>query len=598
MQLSVWNVCGSIAQLSKGFWRGPNATRNWLLTLGAFGFAVADVAVQVRLNQWTKSFFDAIEKRSTDQISKAAILFAILVAAAVAISVLGVLVRQLLQIHWRERLVEELIGLWLKNQAFYRLNVIRTDDFAPEHRIAEDARLTVEPIVDLVIGFLSSIITFLAFVGILWELGGTIEIGGKPIPGYMVLGAIAYALSVSLIMMIVGGKYAQRVRDRSEAEAQFRYELTRLRENAESVALVHGEAGEQASLRGRFARVVQTWRHYAYRWGAMSVIVNASGLAAPIVPVLLMMPKYLNDASMTFGTVMQAAMAFGTVQGSLAWVTSNFARLSEWYAAASRVAELNTYIQAAAKPEEETKRIEIRETDGTGLRLQNVLVRLHSGRDLITDADFTVAPGEMVLIAGRSGIGKSTMMRAIAGLWPWGEGIIHMPAGAKVAFAAQRPYMPTGTLKAVATYPQPPESVSDEDVVRILKLCDLGALASRLDERSAWERTLSGSEQQALAFARLILQKPNIVILDEATSALDGKTLDKLMELFKSELYEASVISVANSPAMARYHTREITLKRSKTGARIVDRLRQRTAWQKMRAAMSRRPKPQPPAAE
>ena len=233
MQLSVVNVCGSIAQLSRGFWAGPHAVRNWTLTLGAFAFALADVVVQVKLNQWTKSFFDAIEKRSTEQISKAALLFAALVAAAVAVSVLGTLVRQLLQIHWREKLTEELISLWLKNQAFYRLNVIRTDDFAPEHRIAEDARLTVEPIVDLVIGFMSSIITFFAFVGILWQLGGAIEIRGISFPGYMVLGAVAYALSVSLLMMVVGGKYAQRVRDRSEAEAQFRYELTRLRENAE-----------------------------------------------------------------------------------------------------------------------------------------------------------------------------------------------------------------------------------------------------------------------------------------------------------------------------------------------------------------------------
>lgn len=595
MQLSIWNVAGSIAQLSKGFWRGPKSGRTWLLTLGAFALALADVGVQVLLNQWTKSFYDAIEKRSLDQISSAALLFLALVVASTSVVVLGMLTRQMLQIFWREKLAGRLISLWLTNQAFYRLNVIRTDDFAPEHRIAEDARLTVEPIVDLVIGFLTAIITFTAFVGILWRIGGSIEVGGWTLPGYMVLGAIAYAAAVSLLMMVVGGKYADRVRDRSEAEAQFRYELTRLRENAESVALVRGEAGEQASLLSRYSRVVETWKRFAYRWGAMTVVVNSSALAAPVVPVLLMMPKYLGDPTMTFGTVMQAATAFGTVQGALAWFTSNYARLSEWYAAASRVAELNVYIQAASKPGEESTRIDVKEIDGADgsplVKLENVMVKLHNGRELITNADFTLNPGEMVLVMGRSGIGKSTLVRAIAGLWPWGSGTIHLPKGAAVSFAAQRPYLPSGTLKAALAYPNAPESVSDEDALRVLKLVDLDHLAGRLNERSNWERTLSGSEQQVLAFARLLLQRPTLVIMDDATSALDEKTQERLMELFKTDLYEASVISVTNSPTVARYHERQIELSRAASSARLIDRLRQQSAWQRMREAMSRRRK-------
>ena len=411
----------------------------------------------------------------------------------------------------------------------------------------------------------------------------------------MVLGAVAYAAAVSILMMVVGGKFAERVRDRSEAEAQFRYELTRLRENAESVALVRGEAGEQASLVSRYSRVVETWKRFAYRWGAMTVVVNSSALAAPVVPVLLMMPKYLGDPTMTFGTVMQAATAFGTVQGALAWFTSNYARLSEWYAAASRVAELNIYIQAAAKPGEESTRIDVKEVDGAEgsplVKLENVMVKLHNGRELITNADFTLNPGEMVLVMGRSGIGKSTLVRAIAGLWPWGSGTIHLPKGAAVSFAAQRPYLPSGTLKAALAYPNAPESVSDEDALRVLKLVDLDHLAGRLNERSNWERTLSGSEQQVLAFARLLLQRPTLVIMDDATSALDEKTQERLMELFKTDLYEASVISVTNSPTVARYHERQIELSRAASSARLIDRLRQQSAWQRMREAMSRRRK-------
>src|SRR5262245_6247824 len=286
--MSIFNVFRSVAQLSKGFWWGPHAGRAWMLTLGAFALALLDVVAQVALNHWTKDFFDAIEKRSVDQLSKAAILFAVLVAASTAVVVIGMITRQLLQIYWREKVTERLINLWVANQAFYRLNVIRNDDFAPEHRIAEDARASVEPIVDLVIGFLTAFVTFCAFVGILWRLGGSITFMGVDLPGFMVLGAIVYAVSVSLLMMLVGSSFAQRVRDRSETEAQLRYELTHLRENAESIALVRGELGQQASLLARLARVAEAWRQYALRWGYMTIVVNASAMAAQIVQVLLM----------------------------------------------------------------------------------------------------------------------------------------------------------------------------------------------------------------------------------------------------------------------------------------------------------------------
>jgi len=591
MSISALNVFRAVTRLSKGFWFGPRAARAWILTIGAFALALLDVAVQVALNHWTKDFYDAIEGRSVDRLSRAAFFFLALIAVSTAVVVLGMITRQLLQIYWRQRVTERLLNLWITNQAFYRLNVIRTDDFAPEHRIAEDARVTVEPIVDLVIGFLTATVTFIAFVGILWNLGGSITIAGVDLPGFMVLGAIAYALSVSLLMMVVGSSYAQRVRDRSEAEAQLRYELTHLRENAESIALVHGEQGQQASLVVRLARVAEAWRQYALRWGYMTIVVNASALAAPIVPVLLMMPKYLAEPGMTFGTVMQAATAFGTVQASLAWVTSNFARLSEWYAAASRVAELNMYIQAAATPGAEQARIEIKQSDSDQLSLKNVGVRLHTGRKLIADAEFTILPGEMVMVTGKSGIGKSTLLRAIAGLWPWGEGTIFVPPGAKIAFASQRPYLPQGTLKGALTYPADPSDYPDEAVVRALELCDLKSLATRLQERGAWDRILSGSEQQCVAFARLLIQKPTITILDEATSALDAENEARLMELFKSELYETSVISVVHSPSLAPYYSRQITLSREKSGVRVLVRMGQLTGWAKLRAAMARRAK-------
>src|SRR5262245_618470 len=262
--MSVLDVVRSIAQLSRGFWSGSHWQRAWLLTIGAFALALVDVGMQVALNAWNKGFYDSLEKRSLDGLSNAALLFVALVAAATINAVLAQLARLLLQVHWREHLTQRVLTLWLNNQAYYRLNVIRSADFAPEHRITEDLRVSVEPIVELVIGFMTAVITFVAFVGILWAVGGTLTVGNLTIPGFMVFAAIIYAFVISGLMVAVGANFVQRFRERSEAEAQFRYELTRLRENAESVALVRGEEGEKRSLLERYGAVVDKWRRYVF----------------------------------------------------------------------------------------------------------------------------------------------------------------------------------------------------------------------------------------------------------------------------------------------------------------------------------------------
>jgi putative ATP-binding cassette transporter len=302
-----------------------------------------------------------------------------------------------------------------------------------------------------------------------------------------------------------------------------------------------------------------------------TIVSQTSGYVAPVLPILLCAPKFL-EGSMTLGEVMQAASAFTIVQAAFNWLVDNYPRLSDWTASARRVSSLMVSLDALERAEggEGVERIERGETEGAALRLRELSVMLDNGTAVVKDAEVAIAPGERVLIAGESGTGKSTLVRAISGLWPWGKGNIEVGSGQKILLMPQRAYVPVGTLRRAATYPEPPESASDADIQRVLTMVGLGHLADQLDEDAAWDRTLSGGEKQRLAFARIFLHQPDIVVLDEATSALDPASQDTLMELLTKEFEALTVVSVGHRPELEAFHSRKIVLERRRGGAKFV----------------------------
>jgi vitamin B12/bleomycin/antimicrobial peptide transport system ATP-binding/permease protein len=575
-------MCG---RLAADFWRGPNWRKAWLITAGAIGFELTNIAFQVAINRWNRSFFDALEQRSPDGLTGAAIAFIPLAIAAIAAVAAAILCKVMLQIYWRQSVTETLTKQWLSDRAFYRMNVLHGANIAPEHRLTEDARMTVAPVVDLTIGFLSAVLTFTIFVGVLWTVGGSMTMGGIAVPGFMVLAAILYAITIWSMMALIGAPYTQRVRDRSEAEARFRFELTRVRENAESIALISGEDGERRRLAGHYSSVITAWTRVAWRWSQMSLISHGNSVVGPIIPMLLMAPKYLSG-EVSLGVVMQAAAAFGSVQASVGWFTTNYAGLSEWYASASRVCEIDLMMREAAAVRS-GRTIEMAASTDGKLHLVNVSVELHDGKALVTDAQFVIAPGEMVIVAGEAGTGKSSLIRAIAGLWPWGSGQILLPANSKIAFLPQRPYIPIGSLAAAIAYPLSRDESTPAAFAEALESCGLSYLTSRLDEVQSWDKVLSGGEQQRLAFARLLISPPTLAILDEATSALDEESQSRLMELFRFRLAATTVISVSHRPSLARFHNRQIHLRREIEGTRVSVGASQETQLDQMRRALS-----------
>jgi putative ATP-binding cassette transporter len=373
-------------------------------------------------------------------------------------------------------------------------------------------------------------------------------------------------------MVIIGSRFVQASEAKNQSEAEFRYVLTRVRENGESIALIRGEDEEKSGLVQSLGAVLSAWKRVAIQTMKTTAVSQTSSFIAPVLPIILCAPKYL-DGSMSLGQIMQAASAFTIVQAAFNWVVDNYPRLADWTASAVRVGSLAASLDTLERAEkgDQVGRISIsNEGEGAALRLNDLSVALDDGTAILDDTAVEITPGERVLIAGESGTGKSTLVRALAGLWPWGGGSVEVQKGASLFLLPQRPYVPVGTLQRAATYPDPPESKSEEEVAEALKLVGLEHLAEKLGEEGPWDQTLSGGEKQRLAIARVLLHDPDIVVLDEATAALDPKSQDHLMELLFDRSPNTTIVSVGHRPELEAFHTRKLTLARRREGARLV----------------------------
>ncbi len=578
---------------SIGYWKSDKRARAWWLTIASLGLVVANLLVNIGINRWNKWFFDALERKQAASLLPLAVMIVALVVVGAAFAVAGVRTRMLLQLSWRQWLTDALLGRWLSEQRYYRLAVTDEEHINPEYRVADDLRMASEPIVEFVLGFVNALLAAVAFVGILFWVGGayTFDIFGAKVwvPGYIAIAAVLYAACVSGLTYVIGNPLVSRVSAKNEAEAQFRYELTRVRENAESIALIKGAEDERARLKNKFEALAERWKHVIGQHSQLTWLLNSHAFFSPIFPVLLATPKYF-AGELSLGSVMQIATAFTAVLTALNWFADNFIRLAEWSASAKRVDELHAALDEMDNDLGRLASIVIDNTGAQNIELKDLSIVHRDGRVVVEDADITVAPGERVLLGGESGSGKSTLIRAIAGLWPWGEGQILLPTGAKLAFVPQRPYIPLGTLRAAISYPVDPSLLADERAHAVLKDAGLSYLADKLDDpQELWDQVLSGGERQRVAFARLLVEEPDIIIMDEATAALDIDSEFRLMTMLFERLPKATVISVGHRPGLQELHNRLLTLQRRPEGGRIVQsRARDFDPWKRLRGAAVR----------
>ncbi|WP_420738264.1 ABC transporter ATP-binding protein/permease [Bradyrhizobium japonicum] len=561
---------------AKGFWGAAGGRLAWVLTGGLLVLIILQLSFQYGINLWNRAIFDAIERRDADVVLHLTAVFFPLAIGSVLLGVIQVYTRMGIQRRWRAWLTSSVISRWLKNGRYYQLNLVSGDHQNPEYRIAEDLRVATDAPIDFATGVTSAFLSATTFIIVLWTIGGslTLTVTGVTvtIPGFLVVAAVLYAAIASGSMVVIGRNFVAISEGKNQTEAEYRYALMRVRENGESIALLGGEEEERSGIDRSFGKVLEQWALLCGQHMRTTIVSQGSSLIAPVIPILLCAPKFL-EGSMTLGQVMQAASAFTIVQSAFGWLVDNYPRLAEWNAGARRIASLMMSLDGLERAEtgEGLNRIKRGETEGnTMLRLNDLSVTLDDGTAVVGEAEILIEPGEWVLVSGESGTGKSTLVRAIAGLWPWGGGSVDFHADRRLFMLPQKPYVPSGTLRRAAAYPAAAEDWSIEQIGEALDKVGLGHLKERIEEEAPWDQTLSGGEKQRLAFARLFLHRPDIIVLDEATSALDDRSQDKLMELLNEELKDATVVSVAHRAELEEFHSRKITLERRKGGARFV----------------------------
>ena len=557
---------GQAWDLAWPYWKSEEKWSAIGLLVAVVVLNLITVGLNVRFNTWYNDFYNTLQEYDWAQFWRQLAIFGVLAFLFIVVAVYSLYLRQILHIRWRRWLTDRFLRNWLGNQSYYRLqlNQVTTPD-NPDQRISDDLDRFATITLALSLGLLSSFVTLVSFLSILWTLSGalTIPLGGGAaihIPGYMVFAALIYAVGGTLLTRWIGYPLIQLNFDQQRYEADFRFSMVRLRENAENVAFYGGEARELDSFQARFARIIANWWGIIKRRKKLTWFTTGYTQLAIIFPLMVAAPRYFAKA-IQLGGLMQIVSAFGQVQEALSFIISSYTEIAEYQSVVRRLSGFQERLNEIAADREVPQPIEI-ERHGPGVEVDMLDLNLPDGQLLRTNISLAASPGESLLITGASGLGKSTLMRAIAGLWPFGRGRIRVTDG-RCLFLPQRPYLPLGTLADALVYPHSAREPPRDSLVDALRAVGLPELVDHLDEEANWALRLSIGEQQRLAFARVLLARPEVVFLDEATSALDEAAEMTLYRVLRDASWRPTIVSVGHHGSLRRFHDVVVDLARS-----------------------------------
>ncbi len=542
-----------------------------LLASGVVAVLVLNTIGQVALNGWNGAFFDSLEARDVRRFLPLFGLFFVIVGLLLASVVAQTWLQELFKIRFRAGLSRSLLDHWLAPGRAYRLSFTGEPGAAPDQRIQEDTRICAELTTELSIGILQSALLLVTFVAVLWRLSPDLasDVFGRPVvvPAYMVWIAVGYAAFGSGLTWFVGRRLIPLNTARYAREADLRFALVRVNENAEGVALYGGEHGERRDLDLVLESLLQAARRVSAALSQLTWITSGYGWVAMVVPIIAAAPAFFLG-QMTFGELMMVVGAFHQVQTSLRWFVDNFPRIADWRSAVHR---LSMFREALSAVDEDTAadRISLDAHPEGLLSFEHVAIALIDGSIVVEEANAQIRIGERVLLEGPSGSGKSTIFRVVAGLWPWGSGRVLVPPAERQMFMPQRPYLPLGSLRAAVCYPAAPDAFPTTAIELALDRVGMIEFRDALDRRERWDKSLSLGQQQRIAFARLLLHRPDWIFMDEATSALDDEGQAAMLRLFDEELKSATVLCIAHRAGFETFHTRTIRLVKTSNGSKM-----------------------------
>ena len=559
--VNVWN-------LTKSYWQSEEKKKAFLLLAAIVALTLGVVYMLVLLNEWNNAFYTALQNYETNEIFHQLKRFTILAFIYIILAVYSYYLQQVLIINWRLWLTNNYIDEWLSHKTYYRLQMFGVDTDNPDQRISEDVNLFVTNTLSFSIGILKAFCTLISFIVILWSLSGPLDftLAGHPIhvEGYLVWVALLYSIIGTWITYKVGNKLVGLNFAQQRYEADFRFSMMRMRENAESIAFYSGEEQESKVFKGRFRILLDNFWKIIQKQKQLVWINSAYSQIAIIFPFVVTIPRYLSK-QITLGGLMQVATAFGRVQESLSYFVDMYAQIASWQAVVTRLTGSGLHMQNEKKKKPQ---INLNRTVGTTpeIDMNDMEVDLPNGGPIVQKLNIKLEPGTNVIIKGASGSGKSTLLRSLAGIWPYVKGGLTMPALDKVMFIPQKPYLPLGTLRDSVLYPGT-KTKTDEELITLMNLCHIGYLSKYLNEEADWSHVFSVGEQQRLAFVRALIYEPEWLFMDESTSALDEATEAAVYAVVEEQLKNTTIVSVGHRSTLNKFHQLELFLdKEAKTG--------------------------------